>query len=116
MADTVRPMLVHLTATGRRTGNSRTLPLYAFEAGNGAIVIVGSRGGSAKDPEWANNLRADPRATVKVNGEERSVVAREVSGAERDRLWAIAAEGFPLYETYKRKTKRQIPLFLLEPA
>ncbi|MDQ3690594.1 MAG: nitroreductase family deazaflavin-dependent oxidoreductase [Chloroflexota bacterium] len=109
-------MHVDLTATGRRTGKARTLPLYAFDAGDGALVIIGSRGGSAKDPEWANNLRADPKATVKVGTEERSVVAREVSGQERDRLWAIAAEGFPLYETYQRKTKRQIPLFLLEPA
>jgi len=116
MADTLRPMLVNLTATGRKTGRTRTLPLYGFDTGDGAIVIVGSRGGSAKDPEWANNLRADPRATVTVGGEERQVVAREVSGEERDRLWAIAAAGFPLYETYKRKTKRQIPLFLLEPA
>ena len=109
-------MHVKLTATGRKTGTSRTLPLYGFHAGDGAIVIVGSRGGSAKDPEWANNLRADPRATVTVGSEERQVVAREVSGDERERLWAIAAEGFPLYETYKRKTKREIPLFLLEPA
>lgn len=116
MADTLRPMLVNLTATGRKTGKTRTLPLYGFDAGDGAVVIVGSRGGSAKDPEWANNLRAKPRATLTVNGQERQVVAREVAGAERDRLWAIAAEGFPLYETYRRKTKRQIPLFLLEPA
>ena len=116
MADTLRPMLVNLTATGRKTGKIRTLPLYGFDTGDGAIVIVGSRGGSAKDPEWANNLRADPRATVTVGAEERRVVAREVSGAERDRLWEIAAAGFPLYETYRRKTKRQIPLFLLEPA
>jgi F420H(2)-dependent quinone reductase len=116
MPDTLRPMLVGLTATGRKTGKSRTLPLYGFDTGDGGIVIVGSRGGSAKDPEWANNLRADPRARVTIGGEERQVVAREVSGAERDRLWAIAAAGFPLYETYKRKTKREIPLFLLEPA
>ena len=116
MADTLRPMRVDLTATGRKTGKTRTLPLYGFDAGDGAIVIVGSRGGSAKDPEWANNLRADPRATVTVGSEERQVVAREVSGAERDRLWAIAAEAFPLYETYRRKAKRTIPLFLLEPA
>ena len=116
MADTLRPMLVNLTATGRKTGRTRTLPLYGFDTGDGAIVIVGSRGGSAKDPEWANNLRADPQATVTVGSEVRQVVAREVSGEERERLWAIAAAGFPLYETYRRKTKRLIPLFLLEPA
>ena len=109
-------MLVNLTATGRKTGTARTLPLYGFDTGDGAIVIVGSRGGSAKDPEWANNLRADPRATVTVGSEVRPVVAREVSGEERERLWTIAAEGFPLYEAYKRKTKRTIPLFLLEPV
>ena len=61
-----------------------------------------------------HNLRAEPRATVKVGGEERSVVAREVAGEERDRLWSLVTENFPLYATYQRRTKRLIPLFVLE--
>ena len=109
-------MQVRLTTTGRQTGKPRTVTLYAFDTPDGALVITGSRGGKAHDPAWAHNLRANPRATVKVGREERSVVAREVSGKERERLWALVTDAFPLYATYQRRTKRLIPLFILEPA
>ena len=107
-------MQVRLTTTGRQTGVPRTVTLYAFETPEGALVITASRGGSARNPAWVHNLRAEPRATVKVGGEERSVVAREVAGSERNRLWAVVAEAFPLYTTYQRRTTRLIPLFVLE--
>ena len=109
-------MQIRLTTTGRKTGQARTVTLYAFDAGDGAIVIVGSRGGAARHPAWAHNLRGEPKASVKIGQEERSVVAREVSGAERERLWELVCEAFPLYATYQRRTKRLIPLFLLERA
>ena len=107
-------MQVRLTTTGRQTGKARTVVLYAFETPDGALVITASRGGSARNPAWVHNLRAEPRATVKVGGEERSVVAYEAADTERDRLWALVTEAFPLYETYQRRTKRLIPLFVLE--
>ena len=107
-------MQIRLTTTGRQTGKARTVPLYAFETSDGALVITGSWGGKARDPAWAHNLRTNPKATVVVGREERSVVAREVSGTERKRLWALVTEGFPLYETYQRRTTRLIPLFVLE--
>ena len=107
-------MQVRLTTTGRRTGEARTVTLYAFETPDGALVITASLGGSARNPAWVHNLRAEPRATVKVGGEERSVVAREAAGEERDRLWSLVTENFPLYATYQRRTKRLIPLFVLE--
>jgi deazaflavin-dependent oxidoreductase (nitroreductase family) len=109
-------MQVRLTTTGRHTGTPRTVTLYAFESPDGALVITGSRGGKAHDPAWAHNLRAVPRATVKVGREERSVLAREVSSKERERLWALVTGEFPLYETYQRRTARVIPLFVLESA
>ena len=70
---------VRVTTTGRRTGEARAVTLYAFDDGE-RLVIVGSRGGAAKDPAWAANLRDDPRATVKVGREERGVRATEVDG------------------------------------
>ncbi len=105
---------IKLIATGRRSGTAREVTLYAFDDGD-QLVIVGSRGGSAKDPVWAANLRAEPRATVRVGGEVREVRARDVEGEERDRLWELVTGEFPLYETYQRKTKRLIPLFALDP-
>jgi deazaflavin-dependent oxidoreductase (nitroreductase family) len=108
-------MQVRLTTTGRQSGEPRTVTLYAFEEPGGALVITGSRGGKAHDPAWAHNLRANPRATVKVGREERAVIAREVSGGEREKLWELVTRAFPLYATYQRGTTRVIPLFALEP-
>jgi deazaflavin-dependent oxidoreductase (nitroreductase family) len=107
-------MQVRLTTTGRQTGRARTVTLYAFETPDGALVITGSRGGKAHDPRWALNLREHPGATVTVGREAREVTAREVSGKERERLWELVVKEFPLYETYQRRTKRVIPLFVLE--
>jgi deazaflavin-dependent oxidoreductase (nitroreductase family) len=107
-------MQVRLTTTGPRTGARRTVTLYAFETPDGSLVITGSRGGKAHDPRWALNLREHAEATVTVGREERPVLAREVTGAERERLWALVTREFPLYETYQRRTRRVIPLFVLE--
>ena len=109
------PLKVTLTTTGRRTGEPRTVPLYAFADGD-RLVIVGSRGGSAKDPAWAGNLRATPEATIKRGRDVIAVRAREVADEDRERLWRLVCEAFPLYATYQRKTKRTIPLFVLERA
>jgi deazaflavin-dependent oxidoreductase (nitroreductase family) len=105
---------IRLIATGRRSGNPREVTLYAFDDGEN-LVVVGSRGGSAKDPAWAANLRDNPLASVRLGGEEHEVRAREVEGAERDRLWELVIKQFPMYTYYEAKTKRVIPLFALEP-
>jgi len=108
-------VLITLTTTGRKTGQPRKVPLFAFDDRD-RLVIVGSRGGSAKDPAWAGNLRTDPRAIVSRGVEEWAVRAYEVSGEERERLWLLVSAAFPLYESYRRSTTRTIPLFVLEPA
>jgi deazaflavin-dependent oxidoreductase (nitroreductase family) len=106
-------MNVTLTTTGRRSGEPRTVPLYAWEDAD-RLVVVGSQGGSPMDPHWARNLRAHPRATVKKGRKVLDVRASEVDAAERDRLWRLVVEAFPMYASYQRKTERVIPLFVLE--
>ncbi len=110
-------MNITLTTTGRRSGEPRSLPLYAWPDGD-RLVIVGSKGGAATHPAWVHNLRAEPRATVKKGRDTQEYRATEVEvdGSERDRLWALVTEAFPLYASYQRKTKRLIPLFVLEPV
>ncbi len=104
---------VKVSTAGRKTGKAREVTLYAFDDGD-RLVIVGSLGGAPKDPAWAGNLRADPRASVRIGAEVREIRAREVDGVERDRLWELVCAEFPLYATFQRRTKRLIPLFLLE--
>ena len=106
-----------LTTTGRKSGKPRSVPLYAFEDGQN-LVIVGSWAGRPTDPAWVDNLRAEPKASIRVGREERRVRAREVDvpSAERDRLWPLVTGAFRYYASYQRKTTRVIPLFVLEPS
>jgi deazaflavin-dependent oxidoreductase (nitroreductase family) len=106
-------MKITLSTTGRRSGKPHAVPLYAWDDGD-RLVVVGSRGGSARDPDWVHNLRAEPRATVKNGRDVQEVRAAEVDGSERERLWTLVTKAFPLYASYQRKTTRVIPLFVLE--
>ncbi len=107
---------IRLTTTGRHSGEARTVTLYAFDVDQEGLVIVGSLGGAPRHPAGVHNLRADGLARVAVGGAERPVPAREVSGTEREHLWALVCEAFPLYATYQRRTTRLIPLFVLDPT
>lgn len=108
-------MNAKLTTTGRKTGRLRTVTLYAWPDEE-RFVIVGSRGGAQLDPAWAHNLRAEPQATIRTGQDERAVRAHEAAGPERERLWTLVTQAFPLYATYQRRTDRTIPLFVLEPV
>lgn len=110
---------VKLTTTGARTGEPRLVTLYAWKDGeDGAnLVLVGSSGGAARHPAWVHNLRAHPRATIKVEVLVWQADAAEVTDpAERERLWAMVVERFPQYATYQGRTSREIPLFVLTPV
>jgi deazaflavin-dependent oxidoreductase (nitroreductase family) len=116
---TLRPMTtrrqsVILGTIGRTSGRPIDVPLYAAEDGD-RLVIVGSNGGKPRDPSWVDNLRAQPDVTVRLGKQRREVRAREVAGEERERLWALAVEGFPMYASFARKAPRPIPVFALEP-
>ena len=100
---------------GRKSGKRRTHPLLATEDGEN-IVVVASKGGVDKHPAWYHNLMANPETTVNWYGDVRRMRARETEGAERERLWKQMTEVYPTYETYQRRTDRQIPVILLEPA
>jgi F420H(2)-dependent quinone reductase len=106
---------VIVTMTGRRTGRLRDVPLFAFEDGP-RLVVIGSNAGDDREPAWVGNLRANPYASVRVGHLVHRVRAREVEGAERDHLWALAADGYPGYELYRQMTARHIPVVVLEPV
>jgi deazaflavin-dependent oxidoreductase (nitroreductase family) len=106
---------VILIVTGRRTGRSREVPLFAFEDGD-RLVVIGSNGGDAAEPAWVANLRGRPEATVRIGRELRPVVAREAEGDERLELWRRAVEVYRGFAVYQRRTARRIPVIVLEPA
>jgi deazaflavin-dependent oxidoreductase (nitroreductase family) len=104
-----------LTTTGRRTGERRTVALFAFPTHTGWIV-VGSRGGSGRVPGWAHNLQADPQATLRLRTREAPTLARELADAEYEAAFELAAAAYPGYRLYRRNARHHIPIFSLEPA
>jgi deazaflavin-dependent oxidoreductase (nitroreductase family) len=101
-----------LTTVGRKSGESRTVPLTYMTDGP-AYVLVASNGGSDRHPAWWLNLRTTPRAHVQVGPEAFSIVASEAEGVERERLWAAVKKFNPFYAQYEKITDRQIPVVVL---
>jgi deazaflavin-dependent oxidoreductase (nitroreductase family) len=104
-----------LTTTGRRTGRQRTVALFAFDDGAGWVVI-GSRGGSGRVPDWAVNLRGSPAATIQVGRRSAPAMARELAGDAYEAAFERAAAAYPGYRLYRRSARHPIPIFRLEPA
>jgi F420H(2)-dependent quinone reductase len=114
LLDTGLPVVV-VTNIGAKSGKVRKTPLMRVEH-DGAYAAVGSQGGAPTDPLWVGNLRANPRVEVQDGADKREMVAREVSGAERDAWWERSVAAYPPYAEYQQKTDRVIPVFVLEPA
>ncbi|MST33776.1 nitroreductase family deazaflavin-dependent oxidoreductase [Acidimicrobiaceae bacterium USS-CC1] len=108
------PVIV-LTSVGARSGKIRKTPLMRVEHA-GTYAAVASQGGAPTHPLWYHNLKAHPRVELQDGPHKGDYVAREVTGGERDTWWARAVSAYPDYADYQRKTDRQIPVFVIEPA
>ncbi len=107
------PILL-LRTRGRRTGRIRTAALvYAMDGRR--IAVLGSKAGHSRPPLWFRNLEADPYAEVQLGRARWRVKARVAEGAERERLWSALVRLWT-YDSYQRRTVRQFPVVVLDPA
>ena len=106
------PVLL-LTTTGRTSGKRRTVPLSYLDSGD-ALVLIGSKGGAPRHPDWYLNLEADPAVRVQLGREHRQLHARRATPEEAGRLWPEVLARAPGYGRFRAKTSREIPLVLLE--
>ena len=100
---------------GARSGTGRVTPLVYFLDGD-RMVIVASAAGAPKNPDWYHNITADPHVDLQDGPQKWDMVAREVTGEERELWWDRAVAVWPDYADYQKKTDRQIPVFVLERA
>lgn len=108
--------MVALTTVGARSGQDRTTPVLGIPVGPDMAVAAGNFG-SPRTPGWCVNLRANPHARVLVHGAPRHVIARELAGAERERVWEAGLTVYPGAAAYERRAgDRTIAVFLLEPT
>jgi deazaflavin-dependent oxidoreductase (nitroreductase family) len=107
--------VVELTTTGRTSGLPRTVLLTSPYRDGDTLVLVASRGGDDRHPDWFLNLQNNPDVQVSVQGQPlRSVIAHVATPAERAVLWTKVIADHQNYAGYQDKTDRQIPLILLD--
>ena len=105
-----------LTTTGRKSGQPRTVMLTSPLQEGDKVIIVASKGGDDRNPEWFLNLKANPKVEVKLRGKTTSMTAHVPEGTERAELWQRLTSAHKNYAQYQTKTDREIPVVVLEPA
>ncbi|MGA7757213.1 MAG: nitroreductase/quinone reductase family protein [Ilumatobacteraceae bacterium] len=106
---------MHVTTTGRRSGEPRSVILGYIEDG-GSPVVLAMNGWDEGEPAWWLNLEANPDAVIRLKGEpERPVRARRVEGDERDRLWGRWATIDEGLDAYAASRTADTPVVAFEP-
>jgi deazaflavin-dependent oxidoreductase (nitroreductase family) len=106
--------LLLLTTRGAKSGQLRTKPLVYHRDGD-LYVIAASMGGAPKHPAWYHNLVKQREAEIEVGTEKFKVRATPIpKGPERDRLYKAHGDNFAAFRDYPAKTKRVIPVVVLE--
>ena len=105
---------------GRKTGRDLLAPvMYLADDGDaGTIYVFASKAGAPTNPYWYYNLTAAGTSTVEVGPETYPVRVDELTGPERDRVFAEQARRYAGFAEYAEKTKgiRTIPVLALRRA
>lgn len=108
--------VVELHAIGRKSGKSRTTMLTTPLQEDGNYILVASKGGDSRHPEWYLNVVANPDIElVTTEGETVELTARTASDEEKAELWPRIVESYKGYAGYAKKTDRDIPVLICEP-
>jgi deazaflavin-dependent oxidoreductase (nitroreductase family) len=106
---------VELHVTGRTSGRRRsvmlTAPIYEPER----VVLVASKGGDDRHPDWYRNLVANPDIELTAGGTTRPMRAHTADATERAELWPRIVSAYRGYADYQQRTDREIPVVVLTP-
>jgi deazaflavin-dependent oxidoreductase (nitroreductase family) len=112
--------LALLHYVGRKSGEEYLAPAAYLAADDdpSTIYVFASAGGRPEHPQWYRNMTAAGEATVEVGSETYPVVVTELTGAERDRVFAEQARRNPGFAEYERNLTgvRTIPVLALRRA
>ena len=107
------PLLI-LHTRGAKSGKTRVNPVMYHDLDDRRVAVFASKGGAPTNPDWYHNLLTNPRATVELGTETFDVTATVARGGDRRRIWATQKQRYPGFAEYERKTKREIPVIILE--
>ncbi len=106
--------MMHLTTTGRRTGQERSVILGYFDDGPN-LVTMAMNGWADGEPAWWLNLQAHPEASVDLSDGRRKIKGRAAEGEERSRLWARWREIDTNLDAYAALRSGETAVVILEP-
>jgi len=106
--------LVELHTTGRKSGLPRSCFLTAPIHDDHRVILVASKGGDDRNPEWYQNLQAHPDAEIVIDGERHRIHARTADANEKADLWPKIVAAYKGYAGYQRRTTRDIPVVICE--
>jgi len=108
-----RPLLL-LTTIGAKSGKPFTTPLNYSTDGE-RLVLIASRGGTPRHPDWYHNLVANPEVTIELDAEKFQARAATAQEPERTRLFDQQVTIMPFFDDYRKQvTAREIPVVVLE--
>jgi deazaflavin-dependent oxidoreductase (nitroreductase family) len=109
--------VVLMHGVGRKTGKETVHPVMYLPSDDdpATIYVFASKAGAPTHPDWYYNLTAAGRATVEVGTETYDVAVTEVTGEDRDRIYAEQVSRYPGFGEYEQKTAgiRTIPVLAL---
>jgi len=108
--------MILLHTTGARTGAERVNPLVYLPGDSERFYVIASKGGAPDNPDWYYNLKANPEVTYEIGTETGTGVASEITGDERDRLYAEQVKRMPGFADYEKSTTRKIPVIAIDPV
>lgn len=106
---------VELHTTGRKSGQRRSVMLTAPILEPGRVVLVASKGGDDRHPDWYRNLVDQPDVEITQDGDTKPMRARTADPAEKAELWPTIVAAYKGYAGYQRRTDRDIPVVICEP-
>ena len=106
---------VELQTMGRKSGVKRSTMLAAPIIEGDCVILVASKGGDHRDPDWYRNLVVHPEVEITREGVTRPMVARTASPDEKAELWPRIVTSYKGYAGYQRRTNRGIPVVICEP-
>ena len=102
--------MVLLHHRGRKSGREYVNPtMYLPHDTEPDIIVFATKGGAPTNPDWYHNLTAAGDGSVERGTETYKVTVRELTGAERDRVYAEQARRYPGFAEYATKLLESAP-------
>jgi deazaflavin-dependent oxidoreductase (nitroreductase family) len=108
------PMLL-LRYKGRKSGKTMITGLGYAQFGP-EVVVMASLGGADFHPQWYLNLEAGSPIAFQIATQAFNATWRLPANAEeKEQVWTWMIRSNPLFGNYRKLSKRDIPLIIMQP-